>query len=217
MCTDIYLPLKDLSIILTEKVFMNKQPIIDFFDCQAPQWDADLVRDEEVIARILDNAGIQPGASVLDVACGTGVLVPDYLKRAVTSVTGVDISSQMIALAKKKFSDPRVSFICADIETLRFENRFDCAVVYNAFPHFFEPENLIEKLAGDLKPGGLLTIAHGMSRASIDQHHEGRAQAVSIRLMPIDQLEKCLKPKFNVIVKISNKRMYQIVGERKAY
>ncbi len=58
---------------------MSKQDIIEFFDGFAPQWDADMVRDEEVIATILDHAGIKTGVSVLDVACGTGVLVPDYL------------------------------------------------------------------------------------------------------------------------------------------
>ena len=47
---------------------MSKQDIIEFFDGFAPQWDADMVRDEMVITTILDNAGITSGVSVLDVA-----------------------------------------------------------------------------------------------------------------------------------------------------
>ena len=52
---------------------MEQQAVIDFFDQAAAGWDAQLVRNEAVIGQILDNAGIRPGVSVLDVACGTGV------------------------------------------------------------------------------------------------------------------------------------------------
>ena len=57
---------------------MNKQDVIEFFDRLAPGWDAGLIRSDSVIAEILDNAGVKAGVDVLDVACGTGVLFPDY-------------------------------------------------------------------------------------------------------------------------------------------
>ena len=57
---------------------MNKQNIIEFFDRCAPWWDEDMIRNEPIIAKILDNGGIRQGVHVLDVACGTGVLFPDY-------------------------------------------------------------------------------------------------------------------------------------------
>jgi len=194
---------------------MNKRDIIDFFDRFASQWDADMVRNDAVIDLILDNAGIKEGISVLGVACGTGVLIPDYLKRGVSSVTCVDISPNMIAIAEEKFPQPKVHLICSDVETMSFESSFDCIVVYNAFPHFFNPPNLIKVLAGNLKTGGRLTIAHGMSRADIDRHHEGSASKVSIGLMHEDELEKLFEPYFDVPVKISNDRMYQVVGVKK--
>ena len=60
---------------------MTKQEIIVFFDHMAPQWDEDMIRSDEIINRILDGAEVTEGKFVLDVACGTGVLFPDYLKR----------------------------------------------------------------------------------------------------------------------------------------
>ena len=52
---------------------MKQQDVIEFFDQAAAGWDAQLRRNEPVIARILDNAGVRSGVRVLDVACGTGV------------------------------------------------------------------------------------------------------------------------------------------------
>jgi demethylmenaquinone methyltransferase/2-methoxy-6-polyprenyl-1,4-benzoquinol methylase len=194
---------------------MGKQDIIDFFDRFAPQWDADMVRDEDVISTILDNAGITSGVSVLDVACGTGVLVPDYLSRGVASVTCVDISPKMVACAREKFAQANVHILCGDVETMAFESLFDRIVVYNAFSHFFRPADLIDTLAGNLKTGGVLTIAHGMSRAGINHHHSGSARQVSIELLHEDELERLFEPYFVVTTKISDDRMYQVAGIKK--
>lgn len=115
---------------------MNKADVIAFFDRCAPEWDADMIRNEPVIQTILDNAGVCAGIDVLDVACGTGVLIPDYLKRSVRSVTGIDISPEMIRIAKKKFPQKSVKLICGDVESVQLNRQFDCVMVYNAFPHF---------------------------------------------------------------------------------
>ena len=92
---------------------MKKETIISFFDKCAPWWDDDMIRNEEVIATILDNTAIRPGIRVLDVACGTGVLFPDYLSRGVAEVTAIDISPEMAKIAAEKF--PEVKVICGDV------------------------------------------------------------------------------------------------------
>ena len=191
---------------------MDKKTITEFFDRCAPWWDADMVRNEEIIARILDNGGITEGVDVLDVACGTGVLFPDYLGRKVASVTAIDISPEMARLAAEKF--PQVRVICGDVEETEFDRQFDCVMVYNAFPHFPEPERLIGRLAELVKPGGRLSVAHGMSRAAIDKHHE-RASAVSIGLMAEDKLAELFGKWFEVDTVISDEAMYQVAGRKK--
>ena len=189
---------------------MNKQNVIEFFDRLAPSWDADMIRHDDIISTILDGAGVAPGKDVLDVACGTGVLFPDYLERNVGSLTAVDISPEMVKIAQRKF--PQVDVRCGDVETVDFGKKFDCIVVYNAFPHFPEPMQLIRTLSGMLKPGGSLTVAHGMSRAQIDSHHSGAASRVSVGLMHEDALAAVFRRHLNVTVKISNDRMYQVTG-----
>ena len=81
---------------------MNQKDIIHFFDQLAPNWDAGMIRSDEIISTILENAGVTHGKDVLDVACGTGVLFPDYLARQVGSVTAIDISPEMVRIAAGK-------------------------------------------------------------------------------------------------------------------
>ncbi len=191
---------------------MNKAVVADFFDRCAPWWDADMVRNEDIITTILDNCGICKGVHVLDVACGTGVLFPDYLSREVASVTGIDISPEMAKIASAKF--PEIQVLCGDVEEANFQQEFDCVMVYNAFPHFPNPEKLIETLAGFVKPGGRLSVAHGMSRDALIHHHK-RASEVSIDLLHEDELSALFRKWFDVDIIISNDQMYQIAGTRK--
>lgn len=191
---------------------MEKKDIIAFFDQCAPQWDAEMIRDDEIISTILGNAGVKPGVQVLDVACGTGVLFPDYLKRG-AAVTAIDISPEMVKIAAGKF--PQIQVLCGDVEETKFDQQFDVVMVYNAFPHFPDPAHLIEVLAGLVKPGGKLSVAHGMSRAALTHHHSGKASAVSIDLLPENELAALFAPYFDVSALISDERMYQVVGVRR--
>lgn len=191
---------------------MEKKDVISFFDKCASWWDDDMIRNEDIISVILDNGGIKEGLDILDVACGTGVLFPDYLKRGAASVTGIDISPEMAKIAQRKF--PEVNVICGDVETTTFDRKFDAIMVYNAFPHFPDPARLIQVLAELVKPGGRLSVAHGMSRAALTHHHE-RASAVSIDLLEENTLADLFAPWFHVDVIISNDRMYQVAGIRK--
>lgn len=195
---------------------MNKQDVIQFFDRCAPTWDAEMIKSDTIIGKILDNAEVTGGQDILDVACGTGVMFPYYLQRGAASVTGVDISPEMTKIAGEKYQDqPNIRVICADVEEAQFDRKFDRIVVYNAFPHFPNPQRLIETLASLLKEDGRLTIAHGASRESIDGHHKGAASKVSNGLMSADSLKGLFDPYFEVEVVISNGSMYQVSGVKR--
>lgn len=195
---------------------MNKQDVIVFFDRCAPQWDAQMIKSDGIIGKILDNAEVGEAMDILDVACGTGVLFPYYLERGVASVTGIDISPEMAKIAGEKFAgEPKVQVLCGDVEDTVFRRKFDRIVVYNAFPHFSDPRRLIAKLSSLLKEDGRLTIAHGQSREVIDGHHQGSASKVSNGLMAADSLKKLFDAHFQVEVMISNRHMYQVSGVKR--
>lgn len=194
---------------------MDKNCIVEFFDEWAESWDAGMVRNEKVISTILDNCQVREGADVLDVACGTGVLIPDYLNRNVHSVTAVDISGKMCAIAEKKFENcDKVTVKCCDIFEFVPDHLFDCIVVYNALPHFESDDALVKHLSQMLKRGGNLTIAHGASREAIIRHHDNVSEKVCRLLPEADQLAEVFSKYLTVSTVISNDEMYQVVGMR---
>ncbi len=195
---------------------MEKQDVIAFFDRCAPTWDAEMIKSDVIIGAILDNAEVGAGMDILDVACGTGVMFDYYLARNVASVTGIDISPEMAKIAAAKYTEEKkVQVFCGDVEEYAFDRKFDRIVVYNAFPHFPYPKRLIKILAGLLKEDGRLTVAHGMSRAAIDNHHNGPASKVSNGLMEADSLKRIFDAHLDVEVVVSNRRMYQVSGVKK--
>lgn len=189
---------------------MDKETIRDFFNNFAPQWDYEPIAEKEIIDTVLDNGDIKENVDILDVACGTGVLFPYYLERKVKSITAVDISPEMVKIAKSKF--PQADVICGDAENFTFPHQFDAIMIYNAFPHFPEPEKVIENLSKHLKSGGKISIAHGLSKKELDEVHMKSAGKVSNILPECEELAEMLKPYFNVDIMISNDKMYQVSG-----
>ena len=196
---------------------MDKVAICDFFDRLAPEWDDRLIVDEGKMAAILDAARITRGSDVLDVACGTGVMVDFYLDREVGHVTAIDLSPRMVDIFDEKFqNEDRVDVICGDAEVYDFGTDFDAVMVFNAFPHFPDPAGIILHLAEYVKPGGTLTIAHDMGRKRLDEHHSGCASKVSHGMMHEDDVAALLEGSFADITKVSNADMFIVSGSKVA-
>lgn len=192
---------------------VDKNEVIKFFNAMASSWDEALECNDKVIDKILTNAKAEQGKSVLDVACGTGVLVPYYLERGVSDLTCIDISQNMIEKAKTKFSSNNISFICSDAENYNTNRKYDSIVIYNAFPHFSDPEALIKNLSSQLSTNGILTVAHGMSRQALLKHHNGIREKVSVPLMDLDELVSLFSKYLTVTVSISDDDMFQVCGQ----
>ncbi|MBR1757661.1 MAG: class I SAM-dependent methyltransferase [Lachnospiraceae bacterium] len=169
-------------------------------------------KNDAVIHTICDHAKITEGLSVLDVACGTGVMIPYYLKRHVASVIAIDISPRMAEIAREKFPEKEVTVLCGDVEVADFGRTFDRIVVYNACPHFPDPGQLVSLLSSLLAPGGILTIAHGFSRETINGRHKGGASPISRGLLPAEELAQIFSKYLEVTTVIDDETMYQVVG-----
>ncbi len=194
---------------------MDKKAVSAFFDTLADSWDNNMIKIQWKIDKILDVAEVTEGKTVLDVACGTGVLIPDYLRRNVKNCVAVDISERMIEIAENKFNNyNNVEFLCADAEQYDFSKMFDCIVIYNALPHFADREQLLKNLSQCLKNGGRITIAHGMSREALIKHHSGSAQKVSTILPEAEELAEIMKSHFKIDTAIATDELYIVSGTK---
>lgn len=196
---------------------INPADVLEFFNRLAADWDEHIVRNEAVLTEILNNAEIRDGVRVLDVGCGTGVLIPDYLARNVAKVTALDLSDRMIACARAKFSDPRVEFRCADIIDFQPDSSgalYDRCVIYNTYPHFANPFAVFRAAARSLETGGLVTVAHGASQATINAHHQGSATHVSVGLADPAEILQLMAPWFEPVTAVSNDRYFQVVARK---
>ena len=118
-------------------------------------------RISEVGERVVERAGVEPGMDVLDVACGSGnATLP--AARAGARVTGLDVSADLIALARERCADAMVEidWVEGDAQELPFGDAgFDR--VLSTFGHMFAPDH--ERAAAELRrvcrPGGAIAVA----------------------------------------------------------
>lgn len=98
--------------------------------------------------------GIQ--GNVLDVACGTGDMVVELLKHGCT-VTGIDLSDEMLAIARQKATS--AIFQLGNAEALPFPDAsFDAVTCAFGVRNFVHLEQGLNEMLRVLKPGGQLVI-----------------------------------------------------------
>jgi ubiquinone/menaquinone biosynthesis C-methylase UbiE len=105
-------------------------------------------------------AHIGAGHTVLDVACGTGVLAAAaaHLVGVGGSVTGLDASAEMLAVARRKVTP--VQWCEGRAESLPFDNdHFDAVVSQFGLMFFERPADALREMMRVLRPGGRLAVA----------------------------------------------------------
>lgn len=114
--------------------------------------------------RKVDKFVTEEGAnSILDVATGTGDMAIMFAKSKASEIIGLDISTGMLDVARKKSSklslDDRISFQVGDAESLPFEeDHFDAVSVSYGIRNFEDLEKGLDEILRVLKPGGKLVV-----------------------------------------------------------
>jgi len=141
---------------------LHRDLIRDQFTRQAtPFSTASTITDAGALTMIIDAARPSPGDTILDVACGGGIVVCAFAPY-VRLATGVDLTPAMLdqaaRLAKQK-NTPNVTFQLGDATALPFDDgSFDIVVTRFSMHHFPDPLAALREMRRVCAPGGRIVV-----------------------------------------------------------
>ncbi len=192
----------------------DKKRIIRNFSRAASSYDRYAIAQQRCALDLLHR--IPPGTfeSILEIGCGTGIytkLLKD--KFSSSSLKAIDISEEMIEIAKGKLNGKEVEFFVCDAEERLPDGKFDMITSNACFQWFKDPAGVFKKYAKLLEEGGAAVFSIfgpdtfselGTVLASFFKGSGIRAEEFSGKDELFPMLKKCFKR-----VEIDEKRYYQ--------
>lgn len=115
---------------------------------------------------VLENLPEKAGR-ILDLGCGTGLLLEDLGKRG-GLVVGIDASEKMLGAANVR--NAKAELVLADADHLPFKDAsFDCVVSVTLLQNIPEPSTCVAEAARVLKKGGLAVFTTLKRKHSLDK------------------------------------------------
>jgi len=143
---------------------MEKPTLEKFYNKVAPEYDH--IRFKRTLDKIIDDIqkrmvlkfmGNLQNKPIIDIGCGTGRLSIVLAKNG-AKVTGIDISQEMIKIAKKRYEENKnINFARRDIEEFPSEF-FKGAVSMRVVWHLENPLKLLKEINRILKPNSYFVI-----------------------------------------------------------
>lgn len=150
--------------------------VIDLYQRHAASYDGlrgKLLMEGPWLARF--RALLAPGATILDIGCGTGQPIARHFGEQGHAVTGVDSAPAMIALCRARF--PEGDWQVADMRKLTLGRRFGGLIAWDSFFHL-TPEDQREMFAvfaAHAAPGAALMFTSGPGHGEAIGNFEGEA------------------------------------------
>ena len=147
----------------------------EFFDAHAPIYEENVFTKNTLreVDFLLEKLSLEPGASILDVGCGTGRHSVELAKRGYT-ITGIDLSSAMLAKAAEaaRAAGVRVDWVRSDATRFTLPGKYDAAIclcegAFGLLGHADDPIDqplaILRNVSRSLKPQAkaLFTVLNG--------------------------------------------------------
>ncbi len=110
--------------------------------------------------KLITAAGTREFEKILDIGCGTGNytrLLRDRFPSA--AIKAIDISPQMIEIARRKLQGQEIEFAAADAETAGINESFDLITSNVCFQWFTNPDKAIVKYKNVIRAGGTILFS----------------------------------------------------------
>jgi SAM-dependent methyltransferase len=140
----------------------HRDAIIDQFTRQAvPFSTAPGIKDEQALRLMVEQSGAGPDDTVLDVACGGGLVVCAFA-RVVRHATGIDLTPAMLDRARALSQAQglgNVSWRLGDVLPLPYAGAsFSIVTSRFAFHHFLDPQAVLGEMKRVCRPGGRVVV-----------------------------------------------------------
>ncbi len=159
------------------------------------------MNDEAAMRMLLDAADPEPGDSVLDVACGPGIVAAAFAPLC-SRVSGIDLTPQMIELGRERCASAglaNVSFDVGDVSALPYgDDSFSRVVCRYALHHMADPAPVVQEMARVCGPGGRVVVADivvgedELAAARFNEVERTRDPS-HVRSMPLDELLELMR------------------------
>ena len=150
----------------------------------------------ELTARFVDAVAAGPDTTILDVACGPGIVTVGLAAKA-RAVVAFDLTPEMLLRARDRCAKAgltNVSFEQGSATALPFPDAtFDGVVTRLSVHHFDSPRRVLAEMFRVLKPGGVFVLADVISSADADESELHNAIEVlrdpsHVRMLPVTEL-----------------------------
>lgn len=145
----------------TEKNGSHRSTIIEQFSKQAIPFTR-VPGHLDSIRLLAELAGAGQSDTVLDVACGPGLVACEFARHS-GHVTGIDITPAMIEQARKRQQEMGLANLCwhvGDVLPLPYaDNSFSLVITRYSFHHFQEPARVLDEMIRVCRPGGRVLVA----------------------------------------------------------
>jgi ubiquinone/menaquinone biosynthesis C-methylase UbiE len=171
--------------------------ILDQFTRQAvPFAEAQAIRNQEALDRIVRLAEAGPEDTSLDVACGPGLLACAFA-RVVRHAVGIDLTPAMLGQAQKTQAEQglkNVTWQQGDVMSLPYPDaHFSIVSSRFAFHHLLDPLAALKEMKRVCKPGGRVVVADmapAPEKADALNAEERLRDPSHVRGMPLEELRR---------------------------
>lgn len=159
---------------------------VEYFRARAAEYDRDYVERADLQALLVMVDELPIVGDVLELACGTGQWTP-LLAALARSVTAVDVSAEMLDLARQRVVSSNVEFVQADVFEWQPTRRYD-TVFFGFWLSHVPPARLVNfwgTVAAALAPGGrAIFVDDGPAEAAAEEVLHDQAAPAALR--PLD-------------------------------
>lgn len=149
-----------------------KNQDVKMFNELSSQWEKNIPEKNYIIAKkIIEDLNISEGESLLDVACGTGILYSILKNTLLSKYVAIDIAEKMVQEFLKSY--PKIDVRLMDFEDkIKFKEAFDYIIIFNSIPHFYNLNAVFENAYNNLKSHGKFIIVHCRTREELKKHRK---------------------------------------------